>query len=98
MKIENTKEYKELLFVNFILKRTDKYTKETKVWESPITSPFNDFNSAYVQIELMRKLKDFDVVSAWISAIDSDGLLKIVYHDCYVDFVGNVEKLKHKEL
>lgn len=78
-------------WVNFILKRTDRHTKETKVWYSPSTSPFNTLDKTHNEIQSMRQRDDFDVVSAWIDKSDGDNTTT-VFHDCYINFVGNIEK------
>jgi len=79
-------------WINFILKRTDKYTKETKIWHSPVSSSMNTIDAARNEIELMRKLKDQEVVSAWIDIYDNENNKTTVFHDCYINFVGNIEK------
>ena len=82
-------------WVNFILKRTDKHTKETKIWCSSTSSPFKTLDKAHNEIQLMRQRDDFDVVSAWIDE-SGDGITTTVFHDCYINFVGNIENPKNK--
>ena len=79
-------------WTNFILRRTDRYTKETKIWHSPTTSPFNTLDETRNEIQLMRNRDDFDVISAWVDAYDNENNKTTVFHDCYINFVGNVEK------
>jgi len=81
-------------WVTFILRRTDKYTKETKVWSSPTSRSLNILSEAHREIRLMRENNDADVISAWIDTYDDNNNKTTVFHDCYINFVGNVETLK----
>lgn len=76
-----------LYWVSFLVQEKE----DTKPWCLPITDSCLSLDEAMKVIETVRH--DHRVLSVWIDIFDNNKNKTTVFHECYVDFVGNVERL-----
>ena len=61
-------------------------------WMCSAYSSVTSYNEAMRLIDTYRK--NHRVLSAWIDIFDSDRIKKTVYHESYVDALGNVKEVR----
>ena len=62
---------------------------DKRAWLCPMAESVCDTDEA--EDLILKARKQFTVLSAWIDIFDSDGVKKTVYHESYVDVLGNVK-------
>lgn len=64
-------------------------TEHSKPWLSSMSSGCTSFEEAMKTIE--RGRNNHRVLCAWIDTFDENNNKSIVFHECYVNTIGNVE-------
>ena len=64
-------------------------TENSKPWLCGMTDPCLSLNKAQSVIEQGRR--NYRVLSAWIDTFDDDNTKRTVFHECYIDVVGNIK-------
>ena len=64
-------------------------TENSKPWLSAISNGYISLEEAMKTIE--RGRSNYRVLSAWIDIFDEGGNKSTVFHECYVNAIGNVE-------
>ena len=64
-------------------------TENSKPWLSAMSSGCVSLEEAMETIE--RGRSNYRVLSAWIDIFDESGNKSTVFHECYVNSIGNVE-------
>ena len=64
-------------------------TESSKPWLSAMSSGCVSLEEATGTIE--RGRSNYRVLSAWIDIFDESGNKSTVFHECYVNSIGNVE-------
>lgn len=65
-------------------------TENSKPWLSAMSSGCVSLEEAMETIE--RGRGNYRVLSAWIDMFDESGNKSMVFHECYVNAIGNVEQ------
>ena len=66
--------------------------ENSKPWLCAMTDGELSLDNALKSIETGRK--NYRVLSAWVDTFDEDNKKTTVYHECFVDVLGNVESAK----
>lgn len=66
-----------------------------KPWLCAITDGMLSLEKAMEVIERLRM--NFTVLSAWVDIFDENNIKQTIFHQCYVDVLGNIEKIKESE-
>lgn len=64
-------------------------TENSKLWVSAMSSGCTNLEEAMETID--RGRNNYRVLSAWIDIFDESGNKSTVFHECYVNAIGNVE-------
>ena len=65
---------------------------DKRAWLCPIAESVCDTNEA--EDLILKARKQFTVLSAWIDIFDEDGVKETVYHECYVNPLGMVRRIR----
>ena len=65
---------------------------DKRPWCLPISDGCSNLDKAFDLIKSIRK--NNNVLSAWVDTFDENDNKTTVYHECFVDAVGNVDKIK----
>ena len=75
-----------LFWVSLIIQEDEK----TKPWLCSKSTGYLTIEEAHKEIQFM---KEHDrVLSAWINTYDENGNKTTVFHDCYIDVLGQIQK------
>ncbi len=77
----------ELYWVSLIIQDTE----NSKPWLSAISSGCVSLEEAMETIK--RERDNYRVLCAWIDIFDENNYKSTVFHECYVDAIGNVDRL-----
>lgn len=77
----------ELYWVSLIIQDTE----NSKPWLSAISSGCVSLEEAMETIK--RERDNYRVLCAWIDIFDENNYKSTVFHECYVDTIGNVDRL-----
>ena len=84
--MENNKVTLEKYWVSVIIQGED----DKRAWLSAMSDCELSLEDAKKVIARARE--NYDVLSAWIDMYDEEGKKNTVFHECYVNVLGNVEK------
>lgn len=62
---------------------------DKRAWLCPIINPVLSLEDALLELEKFRKLHM--VISAWVDQVCENGT-RMVFHECYIDWLGNIRK------
>lgn len=65
---------------------------DKRAWRCTMSNSVSSIEEAKIAIEVARK--NFTVLSAWVDIFDENNIKKTVFHECYVDAFGKVEKVE----
>lgn len=68
---------------------------DKKVWCSKMENCVLDIETAMELIQRIRK--NYTVLSAWVDTFDENDKKHIVFHECYINALGHVEKVDDKK-
>lgn len=74
----------QLYWVSFLIQDTE----NSKPWLCSITDGCNSLNKAKDIIQ--AKYNNYRVLAAWIDTYDENNIKSTVFHECYVDVLGNI--------
>lgn len=74
-------------YVSTIIQNKD----DKRAWLCSITDCVLSIEKAIELVEFMRR--NHTVLSAWVDCFDKTGS-KIVFHECYVDVLGQVDQVR----
>ena len=66
-------------------------TENSKPWLSSMSSGCTSFEEAMETIK--RGRNNYRVLCAWIDTFDENDNKSTVFHECYVNAIGNVDRL-----
>lgn len=69
-------------------------TETSKPWVCVMSNGCASLEQAVKTVQANRQ--SYRVLSAWINTFDENNKKSTVFHECYVDVVGNVESPKEK--
>jgi hypothetical protein len=78
---------KSLFWVSLIIQED----VDTKPWLCSKSTGFLRIEDAKKEIQYMREHDR--VISAWIDVFDENDVKKTVFHECYIDVFGNLDKI-----
>lgn len=75
----------KLYWVSLLIQNTE----HSKPWLCAMSNGCTSFEEAIETIKRVRK--NFRVLSAWIDTFDDNTNKTTVFHECYVNVIGNIE-------
>lgn len=63
---------------------------DNRPWLCAMTDSQNRLEDAMETITRARN--NYNVLSAWIDAFDENNVKQTVFHECYIDILGNIHK------
>lgn len=65
-------------------------TENSKPWVCAMYDSYSSIEEAMKVIE--RGRENYRVLTAWVDTFDEDNKKHTVFHECYINALGNVEK------